>query len=153
MDNAEFEEALETYLTAQLAALSNVTVLAGTKRATLPKERRTVLIACRDAGRIATQEPLYNPAVTLLMSTPVIKGMTVPMHSEMVKAVRWAVKPEVDDDHDQDAVDAAWAALDAAVFAKTKMHCRSGWLEGPKEGHDEQEWKTLSEMTWCVTKD
>lgn len=151
--NAEVEQALETYLTAQLAAITPLAVHAGTKRADLPQDRRTLVIAVRDCQRIPTQAPLYNAIGTLAMSTPVIKTMAVAMHMEMVKAARWAVKPVVDDDHDQAAVDAAKAALDAAVLAATGMHCRSTWLEGPKEAHTAQDWQTLSDVSLLLTTD
>jgi hypothetical protein len=153
--NAEMETALEGYLTTALqGAFAGVLFRAATKRADLPPDKQLAIAVVKEVQRLPVAGELFKGMVSLTVTTPVIAGMTVAMHSNLVKAVRWWAEPRVDATHNQAAVNAAKAALDAAVVAGLDgRHCRSTRVEGPREQHTNEEWVTVMDAMLLITVD
>jgi hypothetical protein len=152
--NAEIEAALESYLTTALeAGFPEVFFRAGTKRADLPANKQVAVAVVKEVPRMPVAGQLFKGMLSLVITTPVIEGMTVAEHSELVRAVRWWLQPRVDSTHDAEAVDAALEALDAAMVEKTQMHCRSTRVEGPRDQHTSEEWVTTTETMLLLTED
>jgi uncharacterized membrane protein len=153
--NAELEIALESYLTTALqSSFPGVLFRAATKRADLPPDKQLVIAVAREVQRMPVQGQLHKGMVAMMITTPVIDGLTVAMHAAVVKAVQWWMQPRVDATHESSDVAAAQAALDAAVVAALDgRHCRSTRVEGPREQHTQEEWVTSLETLLLITED
>ena len=148
----QIETALAAYIAEQLASFTAIAVRAKTSREEIPGERQLVVAVCNDAARRAVREQLFRPQVSAVVRTPVIEGLDVEDHASLVAAVRWALQPRVDAEHDAGDVSAARAALDAAFVADTGLHCLSSRAEGPRDAHAEDEWATQCDALICLTE-
>lgn len=152
--NADIEIGIETYLSDNLSAgFPAALIHAATKRAELSRDAQSIVIVVREVKRYDCTGELYRAELALVVTTPVIAGTTVQQHRDLVKAAQWAMHPRVTDDQDQAAVDAAKAALSAAIADEMDGYVSpSGRMTGPREQHTDEDWVTTLEGFRLITE-
>jgi hypothetical protein len=141
--NADIEQGLADYVTAQLTAagFTNVTVLPGTSGGTVPKGKQSVVCL---VALPHTVDKLYLGDEEIIVSTPAqVKGIDVSHHKTLAKAVREIVAWYSDDAQGP----AKATALDSAVFTASKFRTRGFFLKEGVDAQNDEMWQTRYSIT------